>query len=255
MAIDDILMNISKIAKESGLSKPFIVGGVPRDRVLGQRGEVAEIKDVDITCGNSDSPKLAYVVGQKIEKSNYRIYDDGHASIFIDGLHVDFSNNFVAPGVKEELIKMRVSDIDDMKLELYSRDFTINTMLESMDFKSIYDLTGEAIDDLKAGVIKCPINPKITIGVDPRRILRAIKFAVKYGFNINDDLKQAMLENKNRILELPKKFVQDKINEIVMIDSDNGIEKLIEYKLLPLVPLTKTVSDILIQKRQLIRAL
>ena len=52
-----------------------------------------------------------------------------------------------------------------------------------------------------------------------------------------------------------KQVVQDKINEIVRLDDKKGIDMLIEYKLLPLVPLTKTISDILIQRRQLVRAL
>lgn len=150
---------------------------------------------------------------------------------------------------------MGVSDTDSMKLELYSRDFTINTLLESLDFTSIYDITGEAIADINAKLIKCPVDPDITIGVDPRRILRAMKFAIKYDFTLDDKLKSAMRTHRKKIQDLPTKFVQDKMNEIALMDSDKGIEMLIEYKLLPLVPLTKTISDILIQKRQLARAL
>lgn len=254
MKIDEILQDITEVAHSNDLSTPFMVGGVPRDRFLGKRGDKTEIKDVDITTGNDDASKLALILGRKYPNSNYRTYDDGHSSVDIGGLHIDFSSNFVAPGVEKELRKMNV-DSDPMRLELYSRDFTMNTLLESLDFQTIYDLTGEAIDDMQAGLIKCPIDPKITIGVDPRRILRAIKFAVKYDFKIEDSLKQAMLENRGKIQALPKKFVQDKMNEIVMLDDDKGIEYLIEFKLLPLVPLTKTISDMLIQRRQLVRAL
>ena len=78
---------------------------------------------------------------------------------------------------------------------------------------------------------------------------------VKFGFKIEDKLKAAMLNNRKKIQDLPVKFAQDKISEIVRINDDLGVEMLIEYKILPLVPLTKTVSDILIQKRQLVRAL
>jgi poly(A) polymerase len=171
------------------------------------------------------------------------------------GLHIDFSSNFISPGVEDEVKKLGIKDITQMKLEIYSRDFTMNTLLESLDFTSIYDLTGEGIGDIQAGVIRCPIDPEITISVDPRRILRAIKFAVKFGFKIEDKLKAAMLNNRKKIQDLPVKFAQDKISEIVRINDDLGVEMLIEYKILPLVPLTKTVSDILIQKRQLVRAL
>lgn len=254
MKIDELLKDISDTARANKLSEPFLVGGVPRDRLLGKIGDKSDIKDIDITTGNNDSLRLAQILGRKYKDSNFRLYDDGHSSIDVGGLHIDFSSNFRSPGVEKELDKMNIPK-DPMRLELYSRDFTINTLLESMDLKTVYDLTTEGVNDLKAGLIKCPIDPKITISVDPRRIIRAIKFAVKYGLKIDDDLKQAILENRNKIKELPKKFVQDKVNEVVMIDSDKGIEYLIEYKILPLVPLTKTLSDILIQKRQLVRAL
>lgn len=255
MNVDEILSGVEKVADSLNLSQPFMVGGVPRDRLLGKRGKKSEIKDVDITTGNEDSAKLAEAVSKMFPDSNYRTYDDGHSSIDVEGLHIDFSSNFQAPGIEGELRKIGVSEVDDMKKEIYSRDFTINTLLESLDFTSIYDITGEGIGDLHAGLIKCPIDPAITIGVDPRRILRAIKFAIKYDFKIDDDLKSAMRTNRNKIQNLPQKFVQDKMNEIVLMDTDKGIEMLIEYKLLPLVPLTKTISDILIQRRQLVKAL
>jgi tRNA nucleotidyltransferase/poly(A) polymerase len=255
MKLEDLLSIVSDVAKENGLSEPLMVGGVPRDRILGTIDKKSEIKDVDLTTGNKDSVALAKLVHAKLPSSSFNVFDDGHSAVDFMGIHFDFSSNFVVPVIDKELQSMGVKNIDSMKRELYSRDFTINTLLEKLDFTGIYDLTGEAIDDIKAGVIKCPINPEITIGYDPRRILRAIKFAIKYDMKIEEGLKSAMLNNRHAIQDLPQKFVQDKINEIVVLDADKGIELLLEFKLLPLVPLTKTVSDILIQKRQLIRAL
>jgi len=255
MKVDELLSNIESIARSAKISKPFLVGGVPRDRVIGKHEGMGDIKDLDITTGDDSAKKLAVLVAKKFPESDYRMYDDGHSSVNLMGLHLDFSSNFAAPNIKKELIKAGVKDIDSMKLELYSRDFTMNTLLESLDFSTIYDITGEGVGDIQAGIIKCPIDPQITIGVDPRRILRAIKFATKYGFKLDTGLKNAMRDHRKKIQSLPVKFVQDKISEIVRIDDDKGLEMLIEYKLLPLVPLTKTVSDILIQRRQLVKAL
>lgn len=255
MKIDELLSIITRVAKDNKLSQPFIVGGVPRDRILGTSGGKTELNDLDITTGNGDSVKLSKVLVNALDGGTYREYDDGHTSVDFRGLHIDFSSNFVVAGIDGELKRLGIKDIDSMKKELYSRDFTMNTLLESLDFAGIYDITGEAIGDIQAGIIKCPINPEISIGVDPRRILRAIKFAVKFGFKIDDNLKIAMKNNRDKIVNLPVKFVQNKISEIVKIDDEQGIEMLIEYKILPLVPLTKTVSDILIQKRKLVRAL
>src|SRR5690242_14100412 len=105
MKIDELLSDIDKVAQENNLSKPFVVGGVPRDRVLGQIGTKSEIKDIDITTGDDTAHKLAYVLSKKYPNSSYREYDDGHTSIDVMGLHIDFSSNFIAPGVENELRK------------------------------------------------------------------------------------------------------------------------------------------------------
>lgn len=255
MLLETLLGEILRISKQNNLSTPYMVGGVPRDRFLGKKQDIKEISDIDLTTGNEDSIRLAELLHRRFPESYYKLYDDGHATLKLSGVSLDFSSNFVVSNIDEILRQMGVHDIDDMKREIYSRDFTINTLLESLDFKSIYDITGQGIKDLQSGIIKCPIDPRITIGVDARRILRAIKFAVKYNFSIENSLKQAMLEFKENIQTLPTQFVQNKMNEIVVIDSEKGLEMLIEYKLLPLVPLTKTLSDLLIQNRQLLRAL
>jgi poly(A) polymerase len=255
MKLDELLGIIIEVAKTNGLTEPFMVGGTPRDRILGVIDKKAEIKDIDITTGDKNSPKLAILVHQKLEGSIYNVFDDKHSSVDVQGIHLDFSSNYRVRGIEEELKRLNVKDVTPMKMELYSRDFTINCLLERLDFTGIFDLTGEAIDDIKSKVIRCPINPEITIGSDPRRILRAIKFAIKFGFNIEEGLKGVMLNNRESIKTLPVKFAQDKMTEIATLDSEKGIEMLIEFKLLPLVPLSKTLSDILIQQRKIIHAL
>ena len=45
MNIDELLLTIETMAKRNGLSKPFVVGGVPRDRLMKQRG-----KEINVTC-------------------------------------------------------------------------------------------------------------------------------------------------------------------------------------------------------------
>lgn len=254
MKIDQLLAEIEAVASLNGINKPFMVGGVVRDRIIGVRDDVTKINDIDLTTGRKDAIVLAKLVGEKFNIYP-RTYDDGHASLDIMGIHIDFSSNFIVPNIDAELKKNGIVTDDPMKKELYSRDFTINTLLESLDFTAIYDLTGEAIKDIKAKIIKCPIDPNITIGTDPRRILRAIRFAIKYDFAIDDKLRQAMMLNRENIKSLPEKFVRDKVSEIVRLDPDKGIDYLLDYKLLPIVPLSKSVYDILIQKRKLIKAL
>ena len=255
MGVNDILLQIDAMSAANKLDRPYIVGGVPRDRVMSKTQASADVNDIDITTGSKDSLILPKLIAQQIDGAVYRTYDDGHSSVDILGIHFDFSSNFIIPNMKQILEGMGVKDITTLKMELYSRDFTMNTLLETLDFGKMYDLTKEGVDDINSKIIKCPIDANITIGTDPRRILRAIKYSVKYDFVIEDSLKNAMMLNREKIKTLPQKFVMDKMNEIVRLDADRGIDLLIEYKLLPLVPLSKMISDTLIQKRKLLRAL
>ena len=47
-----------------------------------------------------------------------------------------------------------IKEISAMHEELYSRDFTCNTVLMSLDLKRILDPTGLAINDIQSKIIK-----------------------------------------------------------------------------------------------------
>lgn len=255
MNITELLHIISELAKQNGLAQPYIIGGVSRDRILGRIKEKTAIKDIDLTTGNKDAAKLGVLVAKRFPEGTYNTFDDGHSSVDIFGLHLDFSSNFIIPGIDQELNRLGIKHIDDMKREIHSRDFTMNTILETLDFSSTYDLTKEGIGDIHAGLIRCPIDPNITIGIDARRILRAIKFAIKFDFVIEHELKNAMRRHRKLIQNLPPNFVRSKIDEIVQLDAVKGLDMLIEYKILPLVQPSKMVYDLLIQHRKLLGAL
>ena len=86
MKLDDFLIEIQKIAKLNGISTPFIVGGVPRDRILGIKSNTSDISDVDITTGDDSSNKLAFLIVKYYPESLFRTYDDGHCSIDLEGV-------------------------------------------------------------------------------------------------------------------------------------------------------------------------
>ena len=98
MTLEDLLQILLKTAQEEGISTPYIVGGVPRNIVLGQ---LKEIKDVDITTGGSDIDSLAYAFAKKL---GHEIRDTGkHKSLRFGGISFDFSTNFVYGKIDEML--------------------------------------------------------------------------------------------------------------------------------------------------------
>ena len=74
--------------------------------------------------------------------------------------------------------------------DLERRDFTLNALAKDED-GTIIDFFG-GIGDLKAGVLKTPLDCSLTFNDDPLRILRAIRFAITKGFQIPEEMAEVI---------------------------------------------------------------
>jgi len=246
--LHDLLTLIEQTAKKRGLSTPFIVGGTPRDRV---RGEAKEINDIDLTSQEGDSVDLAFACAEVIPYTYFQLYDDGHASMKVGGLQIDFSNHFIIPEIDSELGRLGVKERTSLIREMYSRDFTINTLLQDVGFEKVFDITGQGVRDIKAGVIRCPINPELTISNDPKRILRALRFALRFDYTIDADLFKAIKKYRSLLKDASPDYIKDKANELIELNSKKALKYMIELGLLNVIPMTKLISDKLIENKLL----
>lgn len=241
MHINKLLKIIQKLAQENDLSTPYIVGGLPRDKIMGLTAK--EVKDIDITTGDTGSFSLAALCKKEWPEANFKAYSDKHSSLRFSNITIDFSSNFKALKIKSILEKMKIKDITDLKEELYSRDFTINTLLQPFDIsKEPLDLTHMGLKDIQKGLIRTPINPKITIKSDPKRILRAVKLMIKFNMKMVPSLEETIIKYRGLLKDLPLNHIKVQINNMLKFDTKKTIELLSKYKLLPLVPLSKMMT-------------
>jgi tRNA nucleotidyltransferase/poly(A) polymerase len=98
--------------------------------------------------------------------------------------------------------------------DLLRRDFTFNALVwrlldvaQGPDKDSILDLTGMGMADLKAKIVRTPLDPNETFDDDPSRMLRAVRFAVKYGFELDPKTRQAIKRNAKQVKRLPYEVV------------------------------------------------
>lgn len=247
MKLSEMLVLIGKLAKENNLAEPYIVGGIPRDRAFG-KPEV--IKDIDITTGNDDSLTLAMAFAKQWPKANFQVFDDGHSSVQFSNIQVDFSNNYQIPDIAEELKKLGIEKATDIQKEVFSRDFTIDTLLQPLDLNlKPLDITGMAFEDIENKVLRTPIDARLTIGYDPRRILRALKLAMKFDLTIMPSLKDAIIKYRGNIQNVPMNQVKKQVNQMIEIDAKKAIDMLAEYKLLPIIPLSRLLIKEIAKKR------
>lgn len=226
MVVKELLKTIQDIAHKEGLSVPYIVGGMPRDKVLDR---ITKMPDIDLTTGDDDSHYLARAIADHYniqEGENYQIMDDGHSQINIGPLKVDFSSNFKAPGIRGMLRKAGMKNPTPMQEELYSRDFTCNAMLLDMDLKTIKDPTGLGMPDIKKKILRTCLPASITLGESPKRIPRVIYLAAKLGFSVDEEIRKWIMQNPDKLKEAGEQYIKQKINQALDYDEKRTVELL-----------------------------
>ena len=208
----DIFKIISQIAADKGVNA-YVIGGYVRDCFLGR-----ESKDIDIVVEGSGI-ELAEAVAAKVRSnvSVFRTY--GTAMLRYKGVEIEFV------GARKESYGRGNAIVEDGTLQedQLRRDFTINAMafsLRESDFGALVDPFG-GIRDLAAGIIRTPMDPDMTFGDDPLRMVRAVRFATRLGtpeqpFRIADETIASIMRNRSRLSEVPKERIVEELNKILL---------------------------------------
>ncbi|XP_024532387.1 CCA tRNA nucleotidyltransferase, mitochondrial [Selaginella moellendorffii] len=72
--------------------------------------------------------------------------------------------------------------------DAYRRDLTINSLFYNVAADKVEDFTGRGVMDLKLGKIRTPLPPLVTFLDDPLRVLRSIRFAARFNFELDEEL-------------------------------------------------------------------
>jgi len=100
------------------------------------------------------------------------------------------------------------------------RDFTINSMAFSLNKANYGALVDpfNGLEDIQNKIIRTPLDPEVTYNDDPLRMLRAIRFATKLGFKINDESLSSILSLSSRIEIITKERIIVELNKILLTD-------------------------------------
>jgi len=202
--------------------KLFYVGGVVRDELLGR-----ESFDVDIVyVGNAIDQCSSF--GEVVRVNP----DFGTVRVKIEGEEVDFASTrsevYPRPGHLPVVDKIGCS----LKEDVLRRDFTVNALAKSLKTGEIVDYTG-GLADLKAGVLRV-LHDKSFVD-DPTRIIRALKFSVRFGFRLEDKtrrLQEEYLADVN--YDVCYKRIKKEVMETFNLNSQEAFERFYDegiYKL------------------------
>jgi tRNA nucleotidyltransferase/poly(A) polymerase len=212
---------LSTAAKRVGMADhSYIVGGAPRDFALDR-----DFKDVDVVVepqGGKNAVTLAEEVARMLDVPN--VQADQYGVVHIGPVPTDVEFDGVnLKGQKIEIVTSRKEKYEKGKgykpskvepgtilEDMLRRDFTFNALVwrlldgaQGPDKQAILDLTGMGLKDLQDKIVRTPLDPNETFDDDPSRMLRAIRFAVKYGFELDPATRRAIKRNAKEIKRVP----------------------------------------------------
>ena len=198
----------------------FAVGGSVRDLCMGNG-----IKDIDLVIdlphGGVDFANWCKDQGYTKTVVIYETY--GTAMFMFKQFPGEEIECVMTRGEKYEDKESRnpVTVFADINEDAIRRDLTINALYYNVSTGEILDLVGGQ-EDIKNHIIRTTNkNPDIVFDDDPLRSLRVIRFATRYGWEIEKKTYESMKKYSKRLKIITKERIQAEFNKILM--SENAV--------------------------------
>ena len=206
----------------------FVVGGCVRDSLLG----IAP-KDWDICTSATPEQVIEAFKNYKIIKTGIK---HGTVTVVFDDAHSYEITTYRVDGeYKDNRHPDSVKFASSLKEDLARRDFTINAMAYAPRV-GLVDYFGGLVD-LYNGIVRCVGDPNQRFNEDGLRILRAIRFSLKYNFEIDAATREAMLQNKHLLHNISKERIHKEIVDSMYYGLTMDLAVMIQ-ELVPAIPST-----------------
>lgn len=192
---------LSKL-KENGY-QAYVVGGAVRDFLMGKTPH-----DYDLT-----SDALPSQISEVFKDFYQEHSGEKHGTIrvIVDHKPIEITTFRCDEGYTDYRRPDNVEFVKDVYIDSKRRDFSINAFYYSEGH--IYDFH-EGLEDLNNKVIKTIGNPSTRFHEDALRILRAIRFSAKLGYEIESKTKTALLDCKEELNLIAKERILIELKEI-----------------------------------------
>ena len=143
------------------------------------------------TTTTTKKPKIAVIAAnpsqsKHLETATMRIHN-----IDCDFVHLR-GGEIYSPNSRIPTLQQNATPLDDA----LRRDFTVNSLFYNLRFKYVEDWTGRGIQDLtRDKLLVTPLDARITFHDDPLRVLRAVRFAVRYDLELSQEIRVAAMSD------------------------------------------------------------
>jgi poly(A) polymerase len=234
-AVEDFISK--KIKGTKWANKVFVAGGYVRDELMGK-----DPKDIDLLVnapngGIEFANWITQQVGAHREGTNPVVYPKyGTAKFNLRGVThngqdlSDIDIEAVMPRKEQYKPGDRKPDVSagDLKDDVERRDFTVNSLLKDLSTGEVLDLTGQGKEDIKRGVVRTPLNPDKIFTDDPLRMLRAIRFTVKYDWDLPMFMIRSLKKNAAQLENISQERIRDELNKMLTTGHPDKAIKLLK---------------------------
>ena len=203
----------------------YYIGGIVRDMILNK-----ESFDIDITYVGNAIEYAQTLNNIEIIKINEPF---GTVKIKHNGQEIDLAStrNEIYPKAGHLPVVVEIGC--SLKKDVERRDFTINTLAKSLETGEIIDYLG-GLKDIESKTIRVLHDNSFVD--DPTRIIRALKFSVRFRFDLDQHTKELQtkyLQNIN--YDMSYKRVKKEIIETFNLNSQQAFERFFDEKIYKLL--------------------
>ena len=221
----------------------YPVGGCVRDTLM---GTVPHDWDVAVTTAPDDTVALCKAAGYRTVPTGLK---HGTVTVLVphSGVPADREGPYdliecttcrTEGGYSDGRHPDAVSFTGRIEDDLSRRDFTVNAMAFTVGKDgelAVLDLFGGG-DDLQNRIIRAVGDPDTRFSEDALRLLRAVRFAVKLGFDLETNTYAAMTRRADGLARISRERISEELQKILVSpDPERGIDLLIRTGLMPCV--------------------
>lgn len=201
---------ILHMLREAG-HEAYVVGGCVRDSIMGRKPH-----DWDI-CTSAKPEQVIEIF------NHYKVIPTGlkHGTVTI--MKNDKPYEITTYRVDGEYDDARhpkdVTFTTSLEEDLSRRDFTMNALAYNNN-NDLVDLFG-GVNDIKNGIVRCVGNPRERFSEDTLRIMRALRFATRFGFKIEENTFAAMKEKKSLLSKISAERINSELTQIIMCEAED----------------------------------
>ena len=194
----------------------YAVGGCVRDSLLGKTPQ-----DYDL-CTDALPEEIAELFAEYDLVRNGEKH--GTIGVIIDHVLYEITTFRTEGGYTDNRHPDWVAFVRDIEDDLARRDFTVNAMAYNPKEGYVDPWGGQK--DLQDRVIRAVGDPDTRFTEDPLRILRGLRFAVRFGFWIQEPTRQAMLRQAPLMDNLARERVFDELCKLIV---NISTQELLDY--------------------------